>query len=74
MIIRLAIEDSKALEQIRARYTPAAAPTSQTKSAQIPAETKRSVEKRIDPLPEAAPRAVSTLQSPETNRPYARAG
>jgi len=77
MIIRLAIEDTKALEQIRARYTPKETPTAapkpvpQTTPAPLPVETGRRVEERFD----SPPRTVSVLQSPEsTRRPYACAG
>jgi len=76
MIIRLAIENPQALEQTRARYTPAAAPNAQPKPAAqavpapLPAETGRSVEKRVDSLT----RAVSVLDPAEAQRPYSRAG
>jgi hypothetical protein len=74
MIIRLAIEDSKALEQIRARYTPAAAPSAPSKTAPKPAsppvETGHVVEARFD----SPPRALPALELAVTPHPHARAG
>jgi hypothetical protein len=79
MIIRLAIEDPKALEQVRARHAPATAPSAPQKKAPQPVPAPQSVEsvpvmKRAESLPATVSRTVSARQTPETQRTYARAG
>ena len=75
MIIRLAIEDPKALEQVHTRYAPAAAPSAPQKTTPQPQSVETvPVKERAESLPATAPRTVSARQTPETQRTYARAG